>query len=162
MPHIHEKIDFGVETFIVHRGKVFLRKHDKYGIWLTAGGHVELDEDPNEAAVREAKEEAGLDIVLRGDRPEFVSDDPSFDSRSLVPPRYMQRHHTEPTHEHIVFIYFASTKSDHVAPQADGDRSDEWRWFTEEELRDSKWHIRPDIQLYATEALKAAIMEQWQ
>ena len=64
MPHIHEKMDFTVETFIVHKNKVLLRKHDKLKIWMSVGGHVELDEDPVEAALREVKEEVGLDITL--------------------------------------------------------------------------------------------------
>ncbi len=62
MPHIHEKIDFTVEVFIVYDNKVLLRKHDKYKKWLSIGGHIELDEDPNQAAIREVKEEVGLDI----------------------------------------------------------------------------------------------------
>lgn len=34
------------------------------GGWATIGGVVEPDEDPADAAVREAKEEAGVDVVL--------------------------------------------------------------------------------------------------
>ena len=56
MAHIHEKIDFTVEVFVVYQDKVLLRKHDKYGMWLSVGGHIELDEDPNETALREVKE----------------------------------------------------------------------------------------------------------
>ena len=64
MPHIHEKIDFTSEVFIVYQDKVLLRIHDKYGRWLSIGGHIELDEDPVQAAIREAKEEVGLDIEI--------------------------------------------------------------------------------------------------
>lgn len=64
MPHIHDKIDFCSETFVVYKGTILLRKHDKNKIWRSVGGHIELDEDPNEAAVREVKEEVGLDVVL--------------------------------------------------------------------------------------------------
>ncbi|MDP2642022.1 MAG: NUDIX domain-containing protein, partial [bacterium] len=64
MPHIHEKIDFTVEVFIVYKDKVLIRKHDKYDKWLAVGGHIELEEDPNQAAVSEEKEEVGLDIKL--------------------------------------------------------------------------------------------------
>lgn len=46
MPHIHEKIDFTVEVFIVHENKVLFRMHDKFKKWMSAGGHIELDEDP--------------------------------------------------------------------------------------------------------------------
>jgi len=55
MPHIHELIDFTSEVFIIFQGKVLLRKHDKFKIWLSVGGHVELNEDPNEAAPRRSR-----------------------------------------------------------------------------------------------------------
>src|SRR3989338_3530526 len=64
MPHIHDNIDFTVEVFVVKDGKVLLRKHDKYNKWLSIGGHVELNEDTDEAVVREVKEEVGLNINL--------------------------------------------------------------------------------------------------
>ena len=51
MPHIHEKIDFTAEAFIVCENKVLLRIHDKLKVWMSIGGHIELDEDPVEASV---------------------------------------------------------------------------------------------------------------
>jgi 8-oxo-dGTP pyrophosphatase MutT (NUDIX family) len=66
LPHIHEKIDFCAEAFIVYQNKVLLRVHDKYGFWLSIGGHVELDEDPTQAVIREVKEEVGLEVELVG------------------------------------------------------------------------------------------------
>ena len=60
MPHIHEKIDYCVEVFIVYKNKILLRMHDKLGIWLSVGGHIELDEDPVEAAIREGREGVGF------------------------------------------------------------------------------------------------------
>jgi 8-oxo-dGTP pyrophosphatase MutT (NUDIX family) len=38
--------------------------HPRFGGWLTPGGHVERDESPAEAAVRETAEELGCDIRL--------------------------------------------------------------------------------------------------
>jgi 8-oxo-dGTP pyrophosphatase MutT (NUDIX family) len=60
----NRSIDVTVEVFVVFRNRVLLRKHEKYGIWLSVGGHIEPDEDPNQAAVREVREEAGLEIAL--------------------------------------------------------------------------------------------------
>jgi ADP-ribose pyrophosphatase YjhB (NUDIX family) len=68
MPHIHEKIDFTVSLFIVEGEKVLLVHHKKLDRWLPIGGHIELDEDPEQAAYREAKEECGLEIELIGER----------------------------------------------------------------------------------------------
>ncbi len=46
-------------------GKVQLRKHDKYNIWLSVGGHIEPDEDPNQAAIREVKALEQLSVNKR-------------------------------------------------------------------------------------------------
>ena len=64
MAHLHEKIDFTVAIFVVHDGRVLLIHHRKLDQWLPLGGHIELDEDPEAAALREAKEESGLDVEL--------------------------------------------------------------------------------------------------
>jgi ADP-ribose pyrophosphatase YjhB (NUDIX family) len=52
MPHIHELYDFVVTVFIVHKDKVLLVHHPRYGKWIPMGGHIELDEDPEEALFR--------------------------------------------------------------------------------------------------------------
>ena len=87
MSHIHEKIDFTVEVFLVYKDKVLLRLHEKYKIWLSVGGHIELDEEPNQAAIREVKEEVGLDIQLFDDLQPFK--DESNDYKELIPPKFM-------------------------------------------------------------------------
>ena len=148
MPHIHEKIDFIAEAYIVHDHKVLLRKHDKYKIWLPVGGHVELDEDPPQAAIREAKEEVGLDIEIIATTPVRTFDD----SKDLIPPQFMNRHRVNDSHEHIAFIYFAKSKSD-VVRQGDTEVSDDIRWFTAEELSDPTLDMRDRIKYYAHAAL---------
>ena len=150
MPHLHEKIDFTVETFVVHENTVLLRKHDKYKIWLSIGGHIELDEDPNQAAVREVKEEVGLDVVLAG---ESTRSEKKDGYTELIPPRFLNRHRINEAHEHVTFVYFARAKSD-VTSQGDGEVNEEMRWFTKEELNDPSFGIRENIKQYAEEALK--------
>ncbi|HLC44375.1 MAG TPA: NUDIX domain-containing protein, partial [Patescibacteria group bacterium] len=108
MPHIHQQIDFDADVFIVHKDKVLLRKHDKFKIWLAVGGHIELDEDPNQAAIREAKEEVGLDIQLVGDVKAYA--DPA-DGKDLIPPRFLNRHRINGKHEHISLVFFATVDS---------------------------------------------------
>ena len=96
-PHIHEKIDFTVSIYLVFKGKVLLHKHKILNMWLPVGGHVELDEDPNETAIREAKEETGLEVELVG---EVTKYDTPFSSRDLIPPRFLNRHYFDETHTH--------------------------------------------------------------
>ena len=67
MPHLHEKIDFTVAIFVVQNAQVLVILHRKLGKWLPLGGHIELDEDPEQAALREAREESGLEIELLDD-----------------------------------------------------------------------------------------------
>ena len=45
-------------------GKVLLHLHRKLGMWLPPGGHIERDEIPDDAAVREVFEETGLNVEL--------------------------------------------------------------------------------------------------
>lgn len=149
MSHIHEKIDFTVEVFIVYRNTVLLMKHDKYDIWLGIGGHIEPDEDPIQAAVREVKEEVGLDVKLVGDKKDFIVDD----FQELLAPNFMNRHRISDTHEHVAFTYFATSTSDKIV-QGDTERSEEWKWFTAKELHDTTFGIKAHIVHYALTALK--------
>jgi len=106
MAHIHDKIDFTVAIFVVHDGKVLLIHHRKLDKWLPLGGHIELDENPEQAALREAKEESGLDVELLGERPPTTGPG----TRALIAPRFLDIHRSTDTHEHIGMIYWARLK----------------------------------------------------
>ncbi|QQG44596.1 MAG: NUDIX domain-containing protein [Candidatus Roizmanbacteria bacterium] len=148
MPHIHERIDFTVEVFIIFKNKVLLRKHDKYKKWLSVGGHIELHEDPVEAAIREVKEEVGLDIKLDDSLKRFREKDETIE---LIPPYFLNRNRINKTHEHITFIYFARSKTD-IINQSENEKSEECRWFTRKEIEENK-DIIPNIKFYAFKAL---------
>jgi 8-oxo-dGTP pyrophosphatase MutT (NUDIX family) len=153
MPHIHEKIDYVAETYIVNGDAVLLRVHDKYKVWLAPGGHVELHEDPAEAALREVKEEVGMDVTLLGE-PEVVPLRKGA-SKNLLLPRFMDRHRVNDTHEHIALIYFATSK-DRNFSQGETEKSDAIRWFTKEELKDPANNVSEMVQYHALAALEAA------
>jgi 8-oxo-dGTP diphosphatase len=149
MAHIHEKIDFTVTVFVVYRDKVLMRKHEKYGLWLAPGGHIELHEDPTEAAVREVKEEVGLDVALVGNPiPPIVGTERY---RQILPPKYLNRHVAAPGHEHVDFVYFARSQTDAVVPEG---TSDELMWLSREELEENKLEIPEDARWYALAALR--------
>ena len=151
MPHIHEKIDFCAEVFVVFQNTVLLRQHDKYKIWCSVGGHIELGEDPNAAAVREVKEEVGLEVVLFAEpdrQPNFTNQ-----AKSLIPPQYLTQHPINAIHEHIVFIYFATTKTNELKLSAT-EITDGCKWFTKEELLKNDYDLQPDVQFYALKALE--------
>jgi 8-oxo-dGTP pyrophosphatase MutT (NUDIX family) len=106
MAHIHEKIDFTVAIFVVHDEKILLIHHRQLDRWLPLGGHIELDEDPEQAALREAKEESGLDVELLGERPPTTGPG----TRALIAPRFLDIHRITDTHEHIGMIYWAQPR----------------------------------------------------
>jgi 8-oxo-dGTP pyrophosphatase MutT (NUDIX family) len=107
MAHIHEKIDFTVAIFVVHQGKVLLIHHRQLDRWLPLGGHIELDEDPEAAALREAREESGLEVELLGERPPTTGPG----TRALLAPRFLDIHRINARHEHIGMIYWARPRN---------------------------------------------------
>src|ERR1035437_8012446 len=128
MADIHEKIDFTVAIFIVRDGRILLIHHRKLDKWLPLGGHIELDEDPEQAALREAKEESGLDVELIGERPPTTGPG----TRALIAPHFLDIHRINETHEHIGMIYWARPKNGKLALAAD--EHHDIRWCPVEDL----------------------------
>lgn len=151
MAHIHEKIDFTSEVFIVYRNKVLLRMHDKIHIWLSVGGHIELHEDPNEAALREVKEEVGLDVELWKGNQKSGNEYNNEKYTELIPPVALIRNRVSAVHEHVTLVYFARATTDTISVQYEGDRSDECRWVTKEGL--AEMDLEPHVRFYAGLAL---------
>jgi|SRR3989344_696931 len=149
MAHIHEKIDFTAEVFIVHKDRVLLRVHDKFHRWFSVGGHVEPDEDPNEAAVREVKEEVGLDVQLWAGNQKAHFKREGF--MELIPPIALNRHRVTSTHEHVTLVYFATAKSD-VILLSETEKTSDCRWFAEDQLANAD--LDPHILHFAKLALE--------
>ncbi|MFM2330717.1 MAG: hypothetical protein RLZZ26_224 [Candidatus Parcubacteria bacterium] len=150
MAHIHEKIDFCVDIFIVNDSAVLLRMHEKYNMWLAVGGHIELHEDSVEAALREAKEETGLDVELLGTTPTPEANG----DRDLLVPHSLNRHRINTVHEHISFVYFATSTTRETDP-APGEKRDGFKWFTKQELGDASYGLQERIKICAEAALDA-------
>jgi 8-oxo-dGTP pyrophosphatase MutT (NUDIX family) len=93
---------FTVAVFVAWEGKVLLHYHRKLGMWLPPGGHIERDELPDDAAVREVFEETGLQVELVGEKRQDVSD-----PVQLHRPAGVQLENIGPGHQHIDLIYFA-------------------------------------------------------
>ena len=148
MAHIHEKIDFTVAIFVVRDSKILVIHHRKLGKWLPLGGHIELDEEPEIAALREAKEESGLDVELIGERPPTT--EPG--TRALIAPRFLDIHRISDTHEHIGMIYFARPKAGALALAAE--EHHDIRWVSSGEIdalqppmsNAVKWYCRKAIE----------------
>lgn len=50
-------------------GRVLLHRHKRLGIWLQPGGHLEDGEGPWDAAIRETREETGIEALHVGTGP---------------------------------------------------------------------------------------------
>ncbi len=152
MPHIHKDIDLTVVVYIVHKNKVLLCFHKKLGAWLPIGGHVELNEDAEEALFREILEECGLKVKLLV-APLPVVPDAQF-TKFLPVPSYFDIHSITMDHRHMNLIYFGVSESNETK-LAEAEH-DSLRWFSAEELDNPEFNVWPTIKFYAKEALKRA------
>ena len=148
MAHIHDKIDFTVAIFVVNGGKVLVIHHRKLDKWLPLGGHIELDEDPEQAALREAREESGLEVDLLGERPPTTGPG----TRALISPRFLDIHRISPTHEHIGMIYWARPAGGSLRLAAEEHR--DIRWCTSAELEQLRPPMDAAVKWYCRKAIE--------
>lgn len=124
---------FTVTTFVSTGGATLLHWHRKVGLWLPPGGHIEPNEDPMQAARREALEETGIVVEILPTTTSFSYDDPP----QLSPPvtimvEPIRSFKGELAHHHIDMIYFSRpAPGEDAAPP-----SDTWRWVSREQLED--------------------------
>jgi ADP-ribose pyrophosphatase YjhB (NUDIX family) len=151
MPHIHELYDYTITVFIVNKNnQTLLVNHPRYNKWIPMGGHIELNEDPEEALFREIKEETGLDVTILSSKPDVISDGTKF----LLTPNYVDVHEANSPHKHISFTYFALADSDDFTLS---DEHDAMKWFTEDELQKPEYALSEAVRFYSKEAIKTAI-----
>ncbi len=150
MGHIHEKFDYVVTIFIVHNAKVLFVSHPRYGKWVPIGGHVELDEDPEQALFREIEEETKLQVEILSSKPTSAVEK---DNKFLYTPNYIGVYGANPPHRHISFNYFARSKG---ADAVMSDEHTEMAWIGLDELEDKKYDLTPSLRFYATKAIEAS------
>ena len=137
---------FTATTIIVHKNKALLHLHKKFSTWLPVGGHIDRDELPQEAALREVKEETGLEARLYIPNRKIEIND----VRELLCPMHMLLENINQFHQHIDFIYYATADSDILNPQ-DGETND-LKWFTAEEIKNLDG-ILENVKLLSLEAI---------
>lgn len=152
MAHIHEKYDFTVAAFMVFDDKVLMVNHGRYGLWLAPGGHVELDEDTDEALFREIYEETGY----KPDEIEILSAKPKNKVRGakfLYAPNYMDSHEANAPHKHIALVYFVKAlHGKHIK----SDEHLEAKWLSLADFQSGKYKIPEDSHFFAEEVVKLA------
>jgi ADP-ribose pyrophosphatase YjhB (NUDIX family) len=138
---------FTATTIIVHKQKALLLLHKSLGKWFPVGGHINRGELPQDAALREVREEAGLEVRL------YDIDKPleARDAKQLIRPMHMLLENINESLQHIDFIYYASSDSEKLAPQ-DGETAN-LKWFTSEEIMTLE-SAPENVKEYSVEAIK--------
>ena len=130
---------FTVTGFVVHNDHTLLHWHPKVKAWLPPGGHIEENEDPVEAAIREIKEESGVDAEVV---PTGLTLDLDYPTQVHAPFTIMIEDIDDPVqgfHKHIDMIYFCRLVGD-AEPLNDG-----WQWVSKDAM-ESKTPLRTDGQ----------------
>ena len=139
---------FTATAYVSVGGRTLLLWH-RMAMWLPPGGHLEPNEDPVQAAIREAREESGLDVDVIA-----PSDMLAIDASHpvLIPPPAMMlvadiRREDQPFHQHIDAVYFTKPRQivDFEAPIPHGPH----RWATAAELSRAFSLRAPDGTLVA-------------
>ena len=115
--------------------RILLVKHKKFNKWVQPGGHIEDEETPEEAALRETYEETGIKVKLLGER--FPRED------DFIKPLGIQKNRNKEGDVHIDIIYAGVPVNDvegHIS-----DESIDLHWFTRKEL--DYIDIFPDIKI---------------
>jgi 8-oxo-dGTP pyrophosphatase MutT (NUDIX family) len=112
--------------------KILLLLHKKLNRWLQPGGHIERFENPVEAAIREVKEETGIDIsflkkdINKIDEEGTILPTPKFIMEQTIPP-----HKNHPKHYHLDIQYVVKIPAQKV--KLSKQESKGIRWFTKKE-----------------------------
>jgi len=129
----------GAIAVVCHQGRVILvqrSKEPRKGAWGFPGGHVETGETPVEAAVRELKEETGVEALPLSRLTEFE-----------VRPRHPDG--SQAAHFHLTAVLCRYVSGD---PLADDD-ADDAGWFRVEGLEQSGLDLLDQVAEIARSAL---------
>ena len=148
---------FVATIYAVTDGAVALHEHEKLSMWLPAGGHLDRDELPHEAALRETREELGMSVDLIAPRETIESETVT----SIPQPQHFLLEdinvdeNGDVGHQHIDFIFYGAAPTRDIDPQSGEQPADDWTWFTAEELREHSDIIPADVVEIGQRAIEA-------
>lgn len=129
---------FCVSVFVYDKDskKILLVHHKKMGVWVQPGGHVEMNESPEDAAIREVFEETGLKVRILGERKPRDCD--------YILPLAIQKNDVNDNHIHMDFVYVAYMDGENKLILNEKE-STGIQWFTLDEIKEPKFNTFPDI-----------------
>ncbi|MAG19843.1 hypothetical protein CL618_00205 [archaeon] len=132
------KTDLVIAGYIIHQNKVLLIHHRKLDLWLPVGGHIDENETPDQALLREIKEEVGIDVEILNQ-----SDIPLSDNFkcNLTTPFYVNVHSVG-DHDHCCLFYVC--KAINPEQLKINKELKNFGWFTKNDL--NKDHIPFDVK----------------
>jgi 8-oxo-dGTP pyrophosphatase MutT (NUDIX family) len=142
-------------VYVVADGATALHDHPGLGLQLPPGGHVDRGELPHEAALREAREETGLDPTLVTDHADVGSET----ARSIPRPRHLMLADVnvcdgEVGHQHLDHVFYATVGGREIDPDPGEPGPEAWAWYDRAALREAD--VDPDVRKLGTEAIEAA------
>ena len=139
------KTDLVVEGCVINGGKILLIQHKKLDLWLPVGGHIEQNETPDEALLREIKEETGINVEILNQ-----SDIPLNGNikKNLKTPFYVNVHSVG-DHNHCCFFYLC--KALNPEKLQINSESKNFGWFSKDDLDID--HIPDDVRNIGIKAL---------
>jgi len=144
-------------VYVVHPNDdgdaVALHEHDKHGLWLAPGGHVERDELPTRpGSARSGKASAST----WNSSPTGTTSRVRPPGRSPARPRATgrhQRHRRGVGHQHVDLIYYAEAPHRDIDPEPGEQPAGHWDWVTKTELADRE-EIPPDVSEIGRRAIR--------
>jgi mutator protein MutT len=129
-------------SILVRNGKVLLLHRDDEEWWEVPGGKVEEDESPTSAAVREAREEIGVEVEL--EKPFFSGEFQHRDQIYLWHGYIAEIVDGEPGLEDADSSKDESARSSHP-PESCEEKFSEMNWFSADELDDAE--LAPNLEM---------------
>ena len=150
-----------VSGFVVHDDRVALHWHRKIGAWLPAGGHIEENEDPAQAVLREIREEFAIEAEIMPLARRLAYEGGPV---QLEPPVAVLDCWPEPDHGHVDLVYYCRAVSGY--PGQSHDPENPIFWLTIEDLErgnsvtnGSAVPFPPDVQALGIEAIRLAVVQ---
>jgi 8-oxo-dGTP pyrophosphatase MutT (NUDIX family) len=149
---------FTTTAFVIDsKSRTLLLWHKRLSRWMPPGGHVDDDETPEETAVRECKEETGLDVEIIGeDCEDLFAKNPHEGNMLKRPYGFLLenipacKERNEPDHQHMDFIYLARPLDENQEIVLEEFEGSEIKWFSRSDIEklDEKTEIFSNVKQY--------------